>query len=61
MKRIILLILLVLAGTASRADEGMWMIHAIDSALEKKMQERGLELSAGEIYNADAEGAMSTS
>ena len=57
MKRIILLILLVLAGTASRADEGMWMIHAIDSALEKKMQERGLELSAGEIYNADAEGA----
>ncbi len=39
------------------ADEGMWMIHAIDSALEKKMQERGLELSAGEIYNADAPGA----
>ncbi len=39
------------------ADEGMWMIHAIDSALEKKMQERGLELSAGEIYNVDAPGA----
>ncbi len=39
------------------ADEGMWMIHAIDSALEKRMQERGLELSAGEIYNADAPGA----
>lgn len=39
------------------ADEGMWMIHTIDAALEKKMQERGLELSAGEIYNADAPGA----
>ena len=39
------------------ADEGMWMIHAIDAALEKKMQERGLQLSANEIYNADAEGA----
>lgn len=39
------------------ADEGMWMIHAIDAALEKKMQERGLELSANEIYNADAPGA----
>ena len=39
-----------------RADEGMWMIHAIDAALEKKMQERGLELSAREIYNADAPG-----
>ena len=39
------------------ADEGMWMIHALNQALEKKMQERGLQLSAGEIYNADAPGA----
>lgn len=39
------------------ADEGMWLIHTINAALEKKMQERGLELSAGEIYNADAPGA----
>ena len=35
----------------------MWMINAINEALEKKMQERGLELSAQEIYNADAPGA----
>ena len=35
----------------------MWMIHAVDAALEKKMQERGLELSAGELYNADAPGS----
>ena len=41
----------------AKADEGMWMIHAIDAALEKKMQERGLELSAREIYNADAPGS----
>ena len=41
----------------AKADEGMWMINAIDAALEKKMVERGLELSAGEIYNADAPGA----
>ena len=40
----------------AKADEGMWMINAIDQALEKKMQERGLKLSAGEIYNADAPG-----
>ena len=33
------------------------MIHALNQALEKKMQERGLQLSAGEIYNADAPGA----
>ncbi len=46
-----------LAGVTLRADEGMWMINLINSALEKKMQERGLELAAGEIYNADAPGA----
>ena len=55
MRRLCLLILLFCSLTAS-ADEGMWMIHAISQALEKKMQERGLELSAGEIYNADAPG-----
>lgn len=40
-----------------RADEGMWLIQDINSAIEKKMQERGLKLSAGEIYNADAPGS----
>ena len=47
----------VMGSYSAMADEGMWMIHAIDAALEKKMQERGLELSAGEIYNADVPGA----
>ena len=57
-KKLMLFALTALLGSFSaKADEGMWMIHAIDAALEKKMQERGLELSAGEIYNADAEGA----
>lgn len=50
----------LLIWSSSRADEGMWMVQAIDAALEKKMQERGLKLSAGEIYNADAEGATIT-
>ena len=57
MKRFVLLAALALAPVAASADEGMWMIHALDQALEKKMQERGLQLSAGEIYNADAPGA----
>ena len=48
---------LALLPVAAMADEGMWMIHALNEALEKKMQERGLQLSAGEIYNADAPGA----
>lgn len=61
MKRIYLAALTlagVLLGQATAfADEGMWLIQDINAALEKKMQERGLNLSAGEIYNADAPGA----
>ncbi|MDE5955155.1 MAG: S46 family peptidase, partial [Bacteroidales bacterium] len=54
-KTILTIILAALTGSQyAIADEGMWMINAIDSALEKKMQERGLKLSANEIYNADA-------
>ena len=49
--------ILAFAGKQAKADEGMWMIHAIDAALEKKMQERGLKLAAGEVYNADAPGS----
>ena len=49
--------LVFLNGLQAKADEGMWMINAIDAALEKKMKERGLELSAREIYNVDAPGA----
>ena len=58
MKRL-LLALALLVPLAASADEGMWMIHALNQALEKKMQERGLQLSAGEIYNADAPGPRS--
>ena len=58
LKKIIITAIAAMIGSYSAmADEGMWMIPAIDAALEKKMQERGLELSAGEIYNADAPGA----
>ena len=55
----ILIIIAVFIGSAvlSRADEGMWMINGIDKALEKQMKQRGLKLSANEIYNADAPGA----
>ncbi len=56
MRKLLLAAVLALLPLAAFADEGMWMIHAINEALEKKMQERGLQLSAGEIYNADAPG-----
>ena len=56
MRKLFLQLALAFLPLAASADEGMWMIHAINQALEKKMQERGLKLSAGEIYNADAPG-----
>lgn len=64
MRQVSKFILVLLAGIIASqklyADEGMWMVNAIDKALEKKMHERGLKLSAKEIYNADAEGASLT-
>ena len=58
MKRFLTIAALVLtcAFTAG-ADEGMWMVNAINKALEKNMRARGLKLRAGEIYNADAPGS----
>lgn len=45
------------AGIDSRADEGMWMVNALNSAIEQNMHRCGSKLSAGEIYSAD--GAVS--
>ena len=54
------LILLLLLPLPAVADEGMWMVHAIDAALQKRMVQRGLQLPAGAIYDADAPGATLT-
>ena len=58
MKKYLILATLVLTcAFSARADEGMWMVNAIDKALEKNMRARGLKLRAGEIYDADAPGS----
>ena len=58
LKYIAICVLAAVSGSQkASADEGMWLIHTLNAAIEKKMQERGLELSANEIYNADAPGA----
>lgn len=44
-------------STVARADEGMWMVNAIDKAVHANMKARGCKLKANEIYNADARGA----
>ena len=59
LKRITLALAVIasLVQFPARADEGMWMIHAINQALEANMKAKGLKLQANEIYNSDAEGA----
>ena len=56
MRKIFSLISFVLMFFSPRlalADEGMWMINTISRTLEMQMQEKGLELDAGEIYDED--------
>ena len=55
-KRIICAVAAVFLCHSLMADEGMWMINSINRALELKMQERGLLLTANQIYDADAPG-----
>ena len=48
----------VLLGAASlHADEGMWMVNAIDKPLEKKMKAAGCKMTPGAIYN-EQDGAI---
>ncbi len=55
MKRSICCLFLVLGLSAMvKADEGMWMVNAIDRALELKMKNAGLKLPANVIYDEEA-------
>ena len=56
LSRFIISVFALFLPALSHADEGMWLIQDINSALEKNMKARGLKLSAREIFNADAPG-----
>lgn len=56
LSRFIITVFAFLIPALSNADEGMWLIQDINSALEKNMRARGLKLSARELFNADAPG-----
>ena len=57
MKKTLLAIIIGLCFLpVARADEGMWLVQALDKALEKNMKARGLKLDAREIYNEEAGG-----
>ena len=45
----------VLGSQKASADEGMWLIHTLNAAIEKKMQERGLELSVNTMQMLQAQ------
>ncbi len=51
------LLLLILLPVVSRADEGLWLVQDLNSALEKKMKERGLRMHARAIYDMSSPGA----
>ena len=51
LKRIILSLLVLVCYTAVKADEGMWTISKLNSALVQKMKDIGLQLSAEQIYS----------
>ena len=57
MRRIFTCLAAVLLCWGAAADEGMWMIHSLNKALELRMRARGLQLGVDEIYDAEAPGA----
>ena len=53
MKKIILFILAVAAMMPVRADEGMWLLPYLKKMNVKDMKQKGLKLSAEDIYSVD--------
>ena len=53
MKKFSLTAIFLTLSVIAFADEGMWMPQAISKALEEQMRAKGLQLSAGEIYNGE--------
>ncbi|MCD8073098.1 MAG: S46 family peptidase [Alistipes sp.] len=52
MKKLFLIIAVVIfAGGTARADEGMWLLPALQKINIKDMQDKGLKISAEEIYS----------
>lgn len=52
--KILCLFAIFTLSSVVRADEGMWMIHKIDSTLMQKMRAAGLKLPANVIYDEEA-------
>jgi len=53
MKKTFIAICSLLVSALALADEGMWLVNSIDSRLESKMRQKGLKLSADQIYSTD--------
>lgn len=54
MKRLILTLASIVAiSLPSHADEGMWLVNMIESRLQQKMVEKGLQLDSKMIYDED--------
>ena len=55
MKKSLLAAVLLLCSLSAFADEGMWMINAIDRVLEKRMKSAGLQIDGKTIYDEEKE------
>ena len=53
MRKLLLNIIFLMSFVVLHADEGMWMLTQIDEILLEKMQAKGCQLGANEIYNAN--------
>ena len=46
-----LFLLIILASTIARADEGMWMLNNLPAQTVKRMQSLGLKLTPQQLYS----------
>ena len=54
MKKTLFLIAFSLLALTSTADEGMWLVNAVNRSLELRMRQKGLQMDAKVIYNEDS-------
>ena len=54
MKRFLLSVLSVAAMASANADEGMWTLCNLDSAVYRQMVAEGFELSYDDLYKGDS-------
>ena len=53
MKKLILFLVTLLASNSMKADEGMWTLYNLPTAVFETMKSEGFELTYDQLYNGD--------